>query len=314
MLVNRANYWTHNAFELQRIINRDKAAWDEYFVLVGGSATAVESITSSKEASKILSKKTGKRIGFSNLGASYGSLSDCVKIISALKEADVTIILGIEPISFNRDQKAELEFYNENTERYERKYYYLPVPKEVSTILKEEGVSIPLSQYIISLNCWPTVGEWLKKSLIRKIEGKKLTTAYNPHDRRNVPVTPERMEVFRKRFIRNKNFAEQSKRPFLMMDAIVQIIKDSNLQLILFELPKPDLLLDSYKIMAPDYPKAISKIVDDNNFPYLDFQNSGPWKREYYRDAHHMTKAGRQKLTDLITTKLAEIILGKNKT
>ncbi len=303
----------YSAFEIQRIKNRNKSDYDEYYVLLGGSAAGLECFTSDKQVSNFLSKKTRKKIGFSSIAASFHTFSDEIKVMNELKDADVTFILGLEALRVWRDKSFSLQFYEKSLKRHIRKYYYLQLPEGYTKFLKRQGIEVPLSQHLLSLNFWPVMGEGLKKEVTRWLKTGHYKRAYNRHSasNRKKGLTLKRAKAVASKLSSSfkKQYGENSDRHFTILEKLIEFVEDNNLRLIVFDLPQPEDMLIDLEIMAPDYTNRISSIVQKHNLTYFYFQNDIEWNRTYYHDAHHMVKAGQTQFTILFTDKLAKHII-----
>lgn len=313
MLTSGYHDWHHNAFEIQKVKNRNKSSYDEYFVVLGGSAAGLECFTSDKQMSELLSRLSGKKIGVSSIVASYHTFSDEVKIINVLKDSNVTFILGMEPLRMWRDSSFEFQFFEEYSKRYLRKYYFLDIPKEYKNFLATENCSIPLAQNFKSLNYWPTLGLIIRKDLVRLITSREVNNFYNRHQTSNKksPLTISGSESMANKLINNfkPKYLENNERHWVLLKALLNFVSSNNIKIKVFELPRSNELTAAYDNMAPNYDQRIRSILEKDGVEYLEFQNEGPWLRTYYHDAHHMVKQGREKFTLVFCQRLAQDIL-----
>lgn len=280
--------------------------------MIGGSAGGLECVTDDSHISMLLSEKTGKKIGFSSIVASYKTFSDSIKIIEELKDANVTFLFGLEPYLFYKSPSMEFQF--EKKGRPIRKYHFLKVPDSYADFLSAQKIDVPLAQHFISMNMYPVLGEMFKKMIINPIKGKSVKYEYDRHriSKKKKPLTAEKADKLAKKITstKKKAYLANWKQQDILFRTLVKYVREQpGNSIVFFDLPQPDVLVPALEIMAPDYLDRLSGIIKEYNLYYMNFQADGPWVKGYYHDAHHMIEPGRIRFTDVLADGLAEYIL-----
>lgn len=307
----------HNAFLIEQIKSREKSTYEEYFVFLGGSATGVESIMADEEVAKSLSDRAGKKIGFSSIVASYGTITDFEKIIHSLAEADVTFVIGVSPLLFNQTLKRSYEFYHKKLKRQMLKYYYLPAPIDTLSILKNLGADISLSQYILLKSNMTVVGDVIKKSCIKWIAGQDPKGKFRRHNispKARIVVKDQAIKKSRRKYRSKKTEALYLKRStahFIILEKLLNFCKSRQIDVLLVEPPHPDAVFPAMQRGFRKYFEDIEDVSQKYQVSYRGFQENGPWAQDYFWDVKHMMPSGRKKFTPMLVAYLTDFTITK---
>ncbi|MCK5614411.1 hypothetical protein KAR91_71755, partial [Candidatus Pacearchaeota archaeon] len=123
LLLKNNDDWTHNMFEIHRILAMDRNEYDEVYLYIGGSG-ALESISWDGQIENIIKRDAKKKVRFVSLCSSYKTVSDEIKIINALAGSNVTFLISTEAWRFKVPADIQLE-YSDPEGRYVKKYFHL---------------------------------------------------------------------------------------------------------------------------------------------------------------------------------------------
>lgn len=308
-MINDA-HWNYTAFQLHRIKNSNLNDYDEFLVHIGGSSTGVEAITTDQAMAEKLSERTGKKIGYASVVASYGDVLDYEKIIRYLKNDRITFVVGLEPYLFTRDISQATEFYSEKQKRRIVEYYYLPVPFSSILLVNSLGYKLSFFEGFVTEKNLFSLGETVQTITKKAIAGRGLVGKYDRHrtSRKAKPATEKKLTKFIKS---NKKAAEEYKKisgiQFVLLEKIAKFCSDNSMKLLFFELPAPDYLYPSLESGYAQYYSDIVNFSKKYDIPYQEFQDNY-WPANYYRDRRHLKEEGRLQFEDLLVSYLANNI------
>lgn len=308
LLLRKNDDWTHNLFEIQRILNMEMTEYDEVYVYIGGSG-ALESISWDGQVEKMIAEDTGKTVRFISLCSSYKTFADEIKIINSLAQANVTFILGVEAWRFKVNPDIQLE-YRDKENRYVKKYFHLAMPSGPLDFLVENGTPVSYKQILRLPHSAAYLGELLKKRLEEVVT--KGEVRMRKHDRhatsrkKNKAYPKERITGAIRSLGENDSYKLNSDFNFQLLEQAVNLAHEQGNRVIIVDVPPNGALSSGFAAFAPDYAARIRSFAERNKIDYLEFSDNGPWKNEYYRDLHHMIKAGWSKFTPLLARRLAE--------
>lgn len=298
-----------SAFQIVRIKNRDRTKYDNYFVLLGGSASALYSITGDKEIADIISKKTERKIGFSTVAGAFGTLADYEKIIHSLADKDIVFVLGLEPYLFSNINSYT--FFRKKNNRLIKKFYYLPPPVNTITLLRKNGVDVSYKEMFIAKDNLESIGNIIRKTYIDLINGNNLRTAYIRHKNpgKKTAITEAKIKPkFYHNFYSGDKYLDKSPVNFMLLKKIVTFCRERSISILFFELPAPDLIYPSLENGYGQYYVDIKNFTQKHRIPYSQFQDVIPWKNEYFGDSTHMRTPGREKFTPMLASFIASQI------
>jgi hypothetical protein len=308
MLRKTNDDWIHNAFEIQRIKNRNPAKEREFFVFIGGS-TCLEAITSDSLMKARMKELTGRQIGFSSLCSSYRSFSDDAKIVEELDAFGGTLLIGIEALCFRTSIDKQLTCLLE-TGLNHLKYCYLNTSPPINKVLSNYGLRIGLMERSCLLRTAKVLGEILKKKglyfLDKRGEIQRLV-----HDRHAVgDKTPVNDEDRKKHKSMLRNMSQQYDRFYRMnldlLKEVIDIAKCNGNRVFLIDMPRNPIYGPQIDRFNVHYDEMIRNLIKEKGVGYIDMRNAAQWTPEDFRDVHHLRSPGQIKFTEALAQYLAE--------
>ncbi|MCK5613534.1 hypothetical protein KAR91_67310, partial [Candidatus Pacearchaeota archaeon] len=199
-----------------------------------------------------------------------------------------------------------------------KKYFHLGMPSMSLDFLAENKTSIGYKQLLRLPHSAAYFGELLKKRLPEFVTtGKLKKRRHDRHDvsrRENKPYSPERVNGAIGFLGKSaNNFTQHSDLNFQLLEQAVMLAHSHGNRTILVELPVNGAVAKGFAAFAPDYDTRIRTLAQKHGIEYFEFSKDGPWKNQYYRDHHHMIKAGWKKFTPLLAERLVQDLIETEK-
>jgi len=302
--------WTHNAFEIQRIKNRDRDEAGESFVFLGGSIS-LEVVDSDDNVSREISRLTGKPAFFKSICASYQTPADDAKIIKELGDFGGTVLIGIEPLTFKATQDRQLHQMRNNGDDH-LKYYYLDSFGAINDILLKHGYDVQWDQNYRLTRSAKVFGEIIKKRAILALTslGKKRHILYDRHAVGDKTPVTEKKKIAQRKWLRKLrmiyDYASELNLDLLRLG--IDVAKANGNRVIIVDLPVNPIYEKEYALFQPEYDEMVRKLVNENGLGYIDMRDSGGWKPEDFRDVHHMRSVGQKRFSPILARKLVNYL------
>ncbi len=300
----------HNAFEIQRIIQKDKSDSVPVFVYLGGSA-ARGSTYSDSTVEKQVQNLTGTRIKFSNLSSNHRHFIDDLNMVEEMEGSNDVVVITIEALRFGKSGKV----IESNIGRMP----YPPYRLDSLRLLIEHGVAVYPNNMSYLLRSIKHLGESSKKSILYTLKDKRsegynirrYDFAHREDRKRDLGLTKKEKAKRLQNILGGKKLKLYRQNWEFNLATLKKVIERSRSygnEVILVDLPQNPLLSDSYQDFYEHYDPMVQELVNETGIIHFDLRFVRKWVPQDFKDAHHLTRQGSLKYTEAFSQALADYI------